>query len=81
MPYLGCEGHLARRRLWDVWDVRKRPTTRLERPVLPGLLTPMRLRGAVAELGCLGASGTSEDAPRRGLEVPTIAVVIERDVT
>jgi hypothetical protein len=62
---------------WDVW---KRPRTRLERPVPPGLLREMRLRVAVRVVprGRLGRLKSSQLVPRRGLEVPTAAAVIER---
>jgi hypothetical protein len=84
MPYLGCKARSARRRVRDVWDVSKRPRTRLERPDPPGLLTPMRLRVALAQPGCTGTSGTSEDVPSRPktwLRSPSGRCVIESDVT
>jgi hypothetical protein len=67
----------------DVWDVWKRPRTRLERPVPTGLLREMRLRVAtrLVRRGRLGRLKSSQVVPRRGLEVPEGPGVIERDVT
>ena len=69
--------------LGDVWDVWKRPRTWLERPLPTGLLREMRLRVGTRSVwrGRLGRLKTSQDVPRRGLDVPVIAGVIERDVT
>jgi hypothetical protein len=70
-------------RLGDVWDVWKRPKTRLERPLSLALLGVMRLQAAnpLVCRGRLGRLKTSQVVPRRGLEVPGIAGVIEHDVT
>jgi hypothetical protein len=75
LPTVSRQGPLG-----DVWDVCKRPRTRLERPPLPGLLREMRRRVAnrLVRRGRLGRLKPSQVVPRRGLEVPSVAGVIER---
>ena len=78
MQHIAFEAGLDRGRLRDVWDVWKRPTTRLERPVPTGLLREMRLKLAIrlVRRGRLGRLKPSQVVPRRGLDVPVVAGVI-----
>jgi hypothetical protein len=79
MPYRASEDELDAGRLGDVWDVWKRPRTRLERPVLLALLDFVTAReGRAVDMpeGLLGRLKSSQVVPRRGLEVPTVAGVI-----
>jgi hypothetical protein len=70
---------------WDVLGRFKRPETPLKRPTRGGLVVDDETRNrdycAGRRWGRLGRLKSSQVVPRRGLDVPEVGGVIERDVT